>query len=133
MKIKIENKKMMAVSLLLLLHGSGIIKKSMDMLKNPYTTTNLFGINNDIIIGLGFVIGSILLVDSAGLLFSNRIRIFYRLTKVISIAFMFYVSASIIYALIVYGFLIDFPVIIILLIFVVLYGAVFKYINLISE
>lgn len=82
---------------------------------------------------LGFIIGPILLVDATGLLFSSRKKIFYGLTKMISIVFMIYIIFGIIYVFKVYGLKVEFPVIAMLLIFIVLYGAVFKYINLDSD
>lgn len=132
MKFAIKNKKMAAISLLLTLHGLGIIEGNIELLRNPGSSQNLFGINNDIFIVLGFIIGFVLLVDVIGLLFSSRNKIFYRFTKVISIAFIVYVIVGIIYVLKEYGLKVELPVIAILLIFIVLYGAVFKYIDAVS-
>jgi hypothetical protein len=129
MKFVIKNKKMTGISLLLTLHGLGIIEDNVKLLKNPSSSQNIFGINNYIFIVLGFIIGFVLLADAIGLLFNSRKKIFYGLTKVISIAFIVYVIVGIIYVLKEYGLKVQFPVIAILLICIVLYGAVFKYID----
>ena len=133
MKYTIKNKKMAVISLFLILHGFGIIENNVDLLGNPQSSQNLFGIDNDIWIVLGFIVGFILLVDAIGLLFSSRKKIFCRLTKVISIVFMIYVIFGIIYVLKIYGLKVEFPVIAMLFIFFVLYGVVFKYIDLDSD
>jgi hypothetical protein len=133
MKFAIKNKKMAAISLVLMLHGIGIIEDTVELLRNPHGSQNLFSIDNDIYLVLGFIVGPILFVDAIGLLFSNRKKIFYGLTKMISIAFIIYVIFGIIYVLKVYGLKAEFPIIAMLLIFIVLYGAVFKYINLDSD
>jgi hypothetical protein len=130
MKFAIKNKKMAGISLLLMLHGLGILENNVELSSNPQSFRNLFSIDNDIYLVLGFIFGSILLVDAIGLLFSSRTKIFYVLTKMISIIFMIYVIFGIIYVLKVYGLKAELPVLAMLFIFIVLYGFVFKYIDL---
>lgn len=44
MKYAIKNKKMAAISLLLMLHGLGIIENNVKLLRNPQNFQNLFSV-----------------------------------------------------------------------------------------
>jgi lysylphosphatidylglycerol synthetase-like protein (DUF2156 family) len=112
-----------AISLFLLLHGIGILKTSFDMGNIKGRPNILFGIKVDTYYILGFIIGVILIIDAAGLLMKGKF--FYIITMIISLIAIVYIIISIIYIILINGLSADFPAFFILVIFLIIYGAIF--------
>lgn len=110
------------ISLFLLLHGIGILKTSFNMINSTRSPNFIFDISIDTYYIFGFIIGLILIIDAIGLLIKGKF--FYTMTMIIALGAIAYIIFSI-YTILINGLSTEFPVVLFLIIFLMIYGGIF--------
>lgn len=111
------------ISLFFALHGIGIIEESIMMLGNNRGFDLWLGVGSRINSDMGFVIGTILIVNAIGLI--NRRKIFYYSAIAIVFSFMVYISVSLVSMRDMFVSSVDPSVAFLMIAYLILYGAVF--------